>query len=237
MDPRKPAAYSYSTAELEGPFQVSMWLTLPALMDAQELGCLFEALGEFRIHRIGSVLSRQEGNISREAFLACYGAYIGDLKEGRAPTDPRYRQYLSAALTVDDEAVYAVALPDERHIIKIRRPVLQLQPHTLGYSPLDGKFRSMVRGENTVSWGVQYGYPQVFQNPKTGAIEKIDQSESFPNTALFRKLQRWVRHNTLPTPFEVGGVRTNVPIRLGKQCFSWINRHPQLVAQGIRVVM
>jgi hypothetical protein len=114
-------------------------------------------------------------------------------------------------------------------------PIIQLQAHTLFYSQLDGQVRSMVRGEGEIHWGIQFSYPQIYQNAQTGQIEKIEDNEKFPNTALFRRLQRWVRDHTRATPLEVGGKRVNLPARLGKQCFSWINRHPQLLAAGIRV--
>jgi len=45
---------------------------------------------------------------------------------------------------------------------------------------------------------------------------------------LFQKIKVWIRDNTRATPFLVDGERKNVPMRLGKKCFSWINTHPGL---------
>ncbi len=40
--------------------------------------------------------------------------------------------------------------------------------------------------------------------------------------------KQWVRDNTRATPFSVEGKKINATMRLGKNCFSWINHHPQL---------
>ena len=105
--------------------------------------------------------------------------------------------------------------------------MIQLQAHRFDYSPLDGKFRTMILGYDSVHWGLQFSYPHLFQNEKLEVLT-VNESEQFPNSALFKKLQRWVRAHTLATPFEVGGHKVNASIRLGKQCFPWINDHPQL---------
>ena len=117
-------------------------------------------------------------------------------------------------------------------LLRIRGPVVQLRPHRFSYSAVDGKFRSMVMGTQTISWGVQFSYPQFCQLPDASVHQVND---SFPNTAVFKQLQRWVRHNTIPTPLKVDGTRTNVPIRLGKNCIPWIHRHPHLIQQNIIV--
>jgi hypothetical protein len=53
--------------------------------------------------------------------------------------------------------------------------------------------------------------------------------------ALFRKIQLWSREATRATPFVLEGKRINVPIRIGKNCLSWIGNHPQLQSQNIGV--
>jgi hypothetical protein len=221
-----------SRVEEEGPLQVSKWLHLPVLLDADEMAALLDHLGKPFIYNASSVLRRGEGEISVEAFLSTYRAYVSGLKQRLLPDPSSYRAPFSALITSTRSILYRVELDGgERHLIKATRPVIQLQPHTFAYSPIDGAFRSMVRGEGVVTWGIQFSYPQIFQDPKTLKIEKID--ERFPNTELFKKLQRWMRHQTRPTRFEVEGKQVNVPIRLGKQCLDWIAHHPQLQATKV----
>jgi hypothetical protein len=62
---------------------------------------------------------------------------------------------------------------------------------------------------------------------------KVADTPEFPNTSLFLALSRWVRQNTLPTPIFDGAKRINLPVRLGKRCFSWIGNHPRLIEKGL----
>ena len=72
-------------------------------------------------------------------------------------------------------------------------------------------------------------------DPKTKAIGKVEKNDAFPNTELFYRLAKWVRDKTSATPFLIGEKRINQPIRLGKQCFDWVNRHPRLKEMGLYV--
>lgn len=225
-----------STPGVEGRLQVAKWLHLQLLCDQEEMVDLLGELAEVRIFRGGEVVAEGEWELSRADFLAAYGDYVAALKAGEAPLLSRFRSPFSTLWTATEEILYAMEVGEGRYLVKATRPAVQLQLHQLGYSPVDGKFRPMVLGSESISWGIQFSYPQIFQDPHTGEIAKVDESERFPNTALFHRLQRWVRHNSIATPFEVSGERVNVPMRLGKRSFKWINRHPQLLAKGLRVL-
>ena len=111
----------------------------------------------------------------------------------------------STVLTTTPDAVYALDLGEGRQSVRIAYPVVQQQVHRLDYSTVDGKFRPMVLGLDSILWGIQYSYPQLFSNQQTLEVQQVNDSPDFPNTALFRSIQKWVRHNTIPTPFLVGG--------------------------------
>jgi len=219
----------------EPPMQASKWLKTQLLVDAAELQSLFEALGPIFIYQISGIIKPGGGRISAEEFLRVYAGYIDSLKAGVLPPDSSYRQLFSSVITSSLDSLYAVEVGPQQQLIRITLPVIQLQAHRLDYSSVDGKFRSMVLGPESIVWGIQVSYPQLYENPQTSKIEQVIDSPQFPNTKLFKILQKWVRHQTAPTPFVVGEIRTNVPIRLGKQCFSWINNHPQLIKKGISV--
>lgn len=196
------------------------WVQIPVLLDPSEMTELFDALGEFLIVNVSSVST--EGEISRQAFLNIYAEAIASLRAGQVPASP----WFSSCLTTTWEAIEVRELPDGRAIRRAAAPVIQLQPHTFTHSDDDGKFRSMVRGAGAIWWGLQFSYPGLYEDPKTREIVKVD--ASFPNSPIFRTLQRWVRHHTRPTPFLVDGELVNVPIRTGKRVFEWIDEHPQL---------
>jgi len=215
-----------STPQEEGVYQASKWLKLPMLLDASELKSLFDSIAPFWIFPLTGVVDGSP--ISSDIFIAEYGRWINALKQGSAPTDGELRSLLACAFTDDLESLWLQNV-GRGYLTKIRKPVIQVQAHFFSYSSVDGEFRSMSMGKESVFWGLQCSFPQVYQDPKTMDLFEMD---AHP---LFRKIQLWVRENTRATPFIVDGKRVNVPMRLGKCCFSWIQNHPQLIQQGIKV--
>ena len=220
-----------------GPtFQASKWQKCPLLLEVSEMRELLTILGNFWIVQISGLISIGEEIVSRDAFLEVYSQYIAALKQGESSHDVRLRPYFSSVLTTVLDSLYGVRINEKQCLVKIQQPVVQLQAHRFDYSFADGKFRSMVFGYDSIEWGVQFTYPHLYQDANL-EVFTVREGTQFPNTALFKRLQQWVRTQTIATPFEVLGKRINVPIRLGKQCLSWINSHPQLQAKGLRVLL
>lgn len=225
----------YSTFEREGDLRVSKYLQSQILISSKEIEALFETLGSFKIFLAGSIEEKGKGNISKGQFLNCYSDYVDALQKGEIPDTVHYRKLFSGIFTTSLETLYAIEMDGGRELIRTIRPVVQLQAHSLGYSLREGKFRPMVLGKESILWGIQFSYPQIFQDSKTDEIKKVMVEEEFSNTKLFKKLQSWIRHYTRATPFLVKGSKINASMRLGKDCFSWINDHPQLVRKQISV--
>jgi len=216
------------------PLQASQWLKSSLLIDADEMEALFIALGEYWIVQISGVIPIGQEIIHRKIFLQVYADYINALKNGKNPLDKRTRSYFSTVWTTTLDALYAVKLHGAKCLVKICQPVVQLQAHRFDYSSADRTFRSMQMGYDSLSWGIQFSYPHLCQNENLEVLT-VRESSEFPNTSLFKKLQQWIRSHTIPTPFEVEGKRINLPIRLGKQCLSWVHTLPLLHAKGIFV--
>lgn len=219
----------------EPPYHASKWLSVALLIDADEMQALFKHLGNFLIFNVGSIIKSGTGLTSHETFLSCYRLYVETLKKGHLPEDSIYRSLFSSIFTVSSDHLYTLNVSTDAILMRVKRPVIQLQAHNLDYSKADGKFRSMVFGQESVIWGVQFSYPQLFEEPQSHSVQKVEESLQFPNTTLFRTLQKWTRQHTSPTPFIVDEKIINVPMRLGKNCFAWINRHPQFEKKGLRV--
>lgn len=210
-----------STPEQEGVYQGSKYLKFQVLCDEEELSALFQI--PFQIYPLTGLV---DGNaIDKKVFLKEYGSWIEDLKKGKVPSDAALRRMLACAFSAEEEALWKQEVPGKKFIIKFSKPVVQVQAHFFTYSPLDGVFRPMTMGKESIFWGLQFSYPQIYQEPKTMELKEVEES---PNSDLFQSIKQWVRNTTLPTPFVVEGKKTNVPIRLGKNCFSWIASHPQL---------
>ena len=114
--------------------------------------CL-SALGSFHIFRTGSVVERGLFEISHEQFLNVYQAYQQALKEGRS-SESSFRPYFSSVLSVSPECLYRQELLGGKAILNPLRPVVQMQVHRLGFSAVDGKFRPMVFGKDSIEWGI-----------------------------------------------------------------------------------
>jgi hypothetical protein len=215
--------------------EASKWLTVQALLDIDEIEELFQILRNFKLYIIGSVIDINETEMPLEKFLNVYRSYVNALKEGIVPNELEYRPIFTSVVSASSDFIKSVPVNEGKQIIRVVKPVIQLQPHRLGYSVVEEKFRPMVKGKDSIAWGIQFSYPQLYQEGEE--VIKVDASELFPNTALFHILQKWMRQKTIPTPFIVDGKKMNVPIRLGKNCFSWINRHPQLIEKNITVAV
>lgn len=224
-----------STPQQEGVMRVSRFLSVQALLDTSEMEKLLTTLQPFHIVIGGAVSEKGKGEVSPTSFLAVYRDYVEALKAGKLPEETHYRERFSDFWTVDTDILYAIPVAGGSQVIRTTRPVLQLQAHSMSYSARDGKFRPHVLGKECIVWGIQFTYPQIYQDPKTGSIQKLGPKDDFPNALLFKNLQRSLRSLSTPTPFLVEGRRINVPMRLGKACRSWIHAHPQLKEKNITV--
>lgn len=218
----------------ESPLQASKWLSTQALLEADEMSLLLEEIAPFFLFKSGAVLRRGDALVAKEKFLSDYKKYIDELRSGISPEASYYRPLFSLAMTTSTDALFSISLSDEKEIIRIAKPVIQMQIHFMSYSTVDKKFHPMVFGQGSIAWGVQFSYPQLFQDAETKQVEIVKDLQ-LPNTKVFHLLQRWMRAKTIPTPFLAEGILTNVPVRLGKGCLSWINSHPHLVQKGLQV--
>lgn len=207
-------------------FNASKWLKHPALLSVEEMQ---EVLAlPFSIHIVSDVV--KESEISKEQFMDDYRAYIQGLKTGEVKN---FRRTFSSVFTTTSQFLEKKEVKPDHFLVKPIKPVVQLQFHHFLPSSADGKFYPMVVSQDSVSWGIQFSYPQLFQDPVTTQIQKVD--DSFPNTGLFRQIAQLIRKLTVPATFIWKGQKTSTPIRIGKQCFGWIASHPQLAAKGIEM--
>lgn len=219
----------------EQPMQASKWLDVQALLDADEMAQLLNDLDSPHLFLTGCVCRVGQGWLTKPAFLEAYAKYVSILQQGLLPDEQEFRALFSAVLTVTPDVIYAIPIAGGREILRVAKPAVQMQFHRLGFSKVDNKFHPMAFGTQSILWGIQFSYPQLYRDLNTDEVFTVNESDAFPNTALFRALQRWMRPHTIPTPFIVNEQRINVPIRLGKKCLNWINNHPQLKKLGLAV--
>lgn len=223
-------------ASSEPTLQAAKWLQHQVLLDSEELKNLFNELKNFEIYTVGSIVKIDEGQVSKNTFLKEYAAYIETLKCGQMPNISSIKKAFTVVLTSTPEALFAYSVSPSERLIRVAHPIIQVQAHFMHYSGDDNKFRPMVFGPDCITWGLQFSYPQIYLDAESKQIVKVSENEHCINNELYRKLQLWLRTNTRPTPMVIDHTRINIPIRLGLNCFSWVNRHPQLQEKSIHVL-
>ncbi|HUD02379.1 MAG TPA: hypothetical protein VMR37_08615, partial [Rhabdochlamydiaceae bacterium] len=224
---------SLKLSQPEGKFSVSKWLKHQVLLDVAEMEELCRHLAPFHFFNVSEITTLTDLELPLERFLQSYREYIDILKAGRVPLDRQIQRHLSCALTVDANSLYAHAVQPEKYMAKPLKPLVQMQLHRFFPSKTAGTINPMVMSHASIHWGIQLAYPQIFFD---GALySKVSDETLFPNTALFTKLVKWLRAQTVPTTFLWDHKKISTPIRMGKQCFTWINNHAQLKEQGITI--
>lgn len=224
-----------TTLEKILPFQASKWLHAALLCETYELQNLFAALGSKKIVSLASVNKENEEIISEEKFLKNYSIYLELLKNKKSILPSQLHQWFTSGISLDLDHFRKIIVGENENIIRIVKPVLQIKPHWFDYSEMDQKIRSDTFSLDNISWGLQFSYPQIFEDPQTKVIHKVLNEDNFPNTILFKTLQKWMRENSYATPFVVGSYRLNAPIRISKACLPWINSHEGLLNRGMQV--
>jgi len=224
-----------SHSHKEGILQVSKWLKTQVLLSEEECMHLLEALGDFFIFNVSEPVSLKEAVIPRPLFLERYSMYVQALKQGKIPDTSSLRATFSSIFTLSSDLVYAMPIKEEKFLIKPTLPVVQLQLHHFYFSSLDRSFHPLVFGPESVTWGLQFSYPQLYQDPHMRTIAKISKSDVFPNTELYLRLVSWIRKETQPTPFLYQDTKLYAPLRIGKKSLEWVKNHPQLHLKGLTI--
>lgn len=223
--------FPLSSPEKEGVFNASKWLKHQVLLDVEEMRDLFRLIYPAQLYNVSEICAFP--CISEETFLKTYEQYIEGLKEGSMIPLKEVRTLFSAAVSQTPHVFYAYPIKPEAYLLKFLKPAVQMQLHHFLLSPIDGKVHPLVLSPDSVSWGIQFSYPQIFQDPKTHHFSKV--GEDFPNTTLFSKMARFFRSHSHPVTFLWEGKKLSTSLRLGKKAFAWIACHPQLREKGIEV--
>lgn len=217
----------------EKSFSVSKWLKHQVLLDVSEMEELCRHLAPLHFFNVSEITQLEQLELPLEKFLKSYQDYIETLKAEKVPLDRQIQRHLSCALTTDPETLYAHPISPGKYLAKPLKPLIQMQQHRFFLSKTAGTLHPMVMSHESIHWGVQLAYPQIFFDGEQ--YSKVSDETLFPNTAIFTKLVKWLRLQTVPTTFLWGDKKIPSPIRLGKQCFSWVHHHIQLKEQGIAV--
>lgn len=213
------------------PYSAAKFQKTSALLEVAELRSLFNTLesevGKLYFYHIGAVLEESLLQGSIESIVELYGESLVALKNNEKIKP------LSIAMTLDPNTLYMIDAGGGKRIVKFLTPSIHITSTAICYLPELQEFKEKLYGSDLISWGLQFSYPQLFQEHKSQLVQNPLQEGV--NAKLFKLQQRWLREHTKPTFFltEKGQIKT--AIRLGKECYSWINSHPKLQKAHIHI--
>ena len=152
-----------STPALEGQFQAAKWIKIQALVDETELALLFQE--PFLIYPLSGTFPRSAFPMKKETYLEIYKSWIDALKSNTVPKENR--DINAVAWMRSSDSLWLQQIPGDRYMAKPCEPFVQVQIHQMGYSDVDQEFRPMILSQNSIFWGLQFSFPQVYQDPKT----------------------------------------------------------------------
>lgn len=182
------------------PYQVSKWQNLSCNLTKGELESLYADLGKPAWILCGKVFSL--GEKVEEGFPLWLEKFV----QG---------EVLPALLTRSPEAYTRLEFEGGKFLIQPRTPLIQVKEHRIVVAS-DNTIHSGVFGPDSIPFGITFSYPQIFLDPEENRVVEVGKS-AYPNTALFKELQKWVRNYTRPTAFLIGGEKKVFPFRTGKE--------------------
>lgn len=189
------------------PYQASKWQKLPLLLSAKEMEEALTVLPQW-IVPLSGVIQKGEEIISKTQFLKCYQDYVEQIDQGI--TRPLIDKRLTCAITSDLTNLRKTEVSNGV-LIRVIKPVIQVQPYFLNYSEAADCFLDTTFSQDSFAFGLVFSIPQLFQNPKTLEIEKVKAPE-------FKALQTWARAHTMPTPFQISENKIiNFPARISRK--------------------
>lgn len=205
----------------------SRWVSLDFLIDEEAMGRFVTELQPFELLSSTPLDLENPFYLEKSLFLETYSYYISQLKQGKTPDFNHFKAYFHLFITQSLEHIYRLEVAENREILKVFTPTILVKPICLQYSKMDQSLRIGPLNPQGILWGLELSFPQLIQQPGSPEIEQVN-PKSNPNALLFKKMRSWIRTHTSPTTFTVEGKDLSHPIRLGKNCLSWINKHPHL---------
>lgn len=198
------------------PFQASKWLNVQVL--SENLEKLFE---------LGKIypLKGYAKSLTSLPNVPEYALYVSDWKQGKAAKLPDF----AYAFTLSEDALYAIDF-EQGYRIKPKEAIVEITPHYMSFG--EEEVKSNVFGTDTLSWGIQFGFPQLYEDEQ-GEIRKHLEAKNYP---LFKEIQKYLRENTIPAKFKRGDQIIQSSIRVDKDAHDWVNQHPWLKTKNITLV-
>lgn len=212
-----------SSPAVQGVYSGAKWMHIRAMLDPEEWEDLSEELGKNCMFTVGKMTKKIPFLSSVEITDALYKMKKSFIS---SEIDINDLQLITPfALSCKSTSFYQFCVKDLVNV-QILEPVIQVQMHFFRICPINHTFHSMVMAQDSIFWGLQFSFPQIFQNSLHGCIKQVDKSGE--NFRLFSFVRKWMRDHTTSTKVSFENKVVPLPIRWGKKCLSWASSHPQI---------
>jgi len=223
-----------SHPKVEGPFQASKWLYQRVLLTSTEIKNLFDLLGAPFFFFLSKKGEQQDLACSFDQFLTSYESYLTSLKFDEKRVDKRD---FFLAISKNLDPFYLMALNEQECVIKFKRPVILVELFSFHYLKNQDKFIEGAHLENEIRFGLQFSFPQFYQDFFTRKAIEHYKDQGCENTLYFKSLQRALREISEPLylrhPF---GKQQRVSYRIGLGCKELIESHQDIKRQNIEIL-
>lgn len=197
----------------------SKWQKLQVLLDPIEMENLLRHLSPLFMFNISEVIPFEKISLPLDTFMNDYQKYI-DMLRGKIP---KQKIVLTYALSQRIENFCAIAVSPNQFICRALQPDIHLQAYEFLLDS-EGKILPQVFSPETISWGIQFAYPAIFQDAYTMEVFPATRA-SFLGWKVFSCLRNWLRRHSMPLRVQIKGNNIYLPIRLGKKAADWIDEH------------
>ncbi len=207
--------FKVSSIEKEGLMHCSKWLRHAVLFTLEEWNDFSSAIGN-PMFVVTTVVDKSSWQVSASEFKDKYLSYLEHVKQEASLPSPAMRRFFTLMISPSIDDFYAVEVGGGRFIIKPRLPVIQMQMYHAFISDLDRQIHPMVLHPQSFSFGLQFSYPQIYEDPVSHTFSKVLLDSQFPSSDVFKKMVQWFRANTKPVSILLDGKTLHAPFRQGK---------------------
>ncbi len=217
---------------LKSTYQASRWLKMRTLLSILSMKELIEHLEPFFFIQAASVIKSADPCISKEDFFIAYTDYVQHLEKDEAGCNAFAKRspLFTLTLSTSREIAKTHEVKPGFFLTRLSEPGVQVRPCLVDFSPLSRQFSYRALGASSISWGLEFSYPQLIQ--KAGGAIENGLKEPFVNAPLFKKLQKWARLHSRPAVFTFEGQKIISELRIGDDT-SWVQDMPAIKKRGL----
>jgi hypothetical protein len=233
MNPKLDTSFSLPPSKL----QASLWMSQRVLLTPEELIDLFGFLPSFELYSLSHVGSKEGFHVSKERFLELYKAFFMSFFHKKDMSFYTFKKQLTVGMTCKEYTLYLTEPSSGPFLIHMQEPSVVIGPCVFHYDNAAKKILYADHMTNAMRMGLEFKFPQFYQDPQTLQPVKHFTDPSNPNTRLFKGLQKWCRENAKVVFLEKDAEERFSPgCKVGNQCLDQLSNFFDLQMQGYKAI-